>query len=56
MTPIGIALSRFGYGLGPGGFAPENPRTWLIRLNPAAAMARLFPSRSGAPLTRIMHG
>lgn len=31
MTPASIALSRFGYGLGPIGHAPKDPRVWLFR-------------------------
>lgn len=31
MTPASIALSRFGYGLGPRQTAPQDPRGWLLR-------------------------
>lgn len=30
MTPASIALSRFGYGLGPRDTAPQDPRGWLL--------------------------
>jgi uncharacterized protein (DUF1800 family) len=31
MTPSGIALSRFGYGIGAREDAPKDPRAWLLR-------------------------
>jgi hypothetical protein len=30
MTPASIALSRFGYGIGPRGDTPKDPRRWLV--------------------------
>lgn len=42
MTPASIALSRFGYGLGQGETAPQDPRGWLLgqlkRYDPAPAV------------------
>jgi uncharacterized protein (DUF1800 family) len=45
MNPQSVALSRFGYGLGPHERAPQDPRAWLLRqlddYDPApAAVAR----------------